>query len=332
MGILSNSLGWRDGRTAGEGGVTIRPATTAELDPAIRLVLGGQGATITDDNVREVLAFATERGIDLELLWIAELSGKPVLAALPVISPGRTALMFASPPPAHADDTVLAQVIDAVCAALAAKHVQMAQVLLDPADEVMKRIYTAVHFDLMAELIYLQGAPHFDAAPPVLPPHFRWVHYSERTHELFQQTILASYQQSLDCPALNGLRSMEDVIDGHKASGQFDPNHWSLLCQGERPMGVLLLASSGSQESLVELVYLGLVPEARGRKLGEILVRQAMATVAAEKHQRLSLAVDANNVPALKLYYRHGMNRVATKLALMRDLGGGMQARRHEGT
>lgn len=320
MGILSNFLGWRDARAAGDGTTTIRPATPAELDPAVRLVLASQGASITDEHVREFLTFAHERGIDLGLLWIAEQAGKPALAALPIISPGRTALLFASPPPSHAGDATLSRVIDAVCEALAARDIQLAQVLLDPADEVMRKIYAAVQFHPMAELIYLQGSPGPDAAAPVLPPHFRWVDYSEATHDLFSQTILATYQLSLDCPALNGIRSMRDVIDGHKASGQFDPRHWLLLCQADRPMGVLLLASSGTSESVMELVYLGLLPESRGRKLGEILVRQALATVAAEQHQRLSLAVDGRNTPALKLYYRHGMNRVASKLAMMREL------------
>jgi ribosomal protein S18 acetylase RimI-like enzyme len=45
-----------------------------------------------------------------------------------------------------------------------------------------------------------------------------------------------------------------------------------------------------------------------------------MAILATENHQRLTLAVDARNIPALKLYYRHGMTRVASKLAFMRDL------------
>jgi hypothetical protein len=30
--------------------------------------------------------------------------------------------------------------------------------------------------------------------------------------------------------------------------------------------------------------------------------------------------VDSQNTPALKLYYRHGMHRIASKLALLRDL------------
>ena len=36
--------------------------------------------------------------------------------------------------------------------------------------------------------------------------------------------------------------------------------------------------------------------------------------------ERLSLAVDANNAPALRLYYRHGLQRVGSKIAMMRDL------------
>ena len=34
----------------------------------------------------------------------------------------------------------------------------------------------------------------------------------------------------------------------------------------------------------------------------------------------LSLAVDAGNAPALKLYFRHGLRRVGARLALIRDL------------
>ena len=320
MRILSNFLGWRDGRASDDPSAIIRTASAGELDPALRLILGNQGQAITDQHVSEFLAFADERGIDLALLRVAEQQGKLTLAALPILSPGRTTLMFTSLPHSKPGELVLARVIDAVCRATVSKGVDLAQVLLDPADDTMLRVYTAADFDRMAELIYLQGTPRPDAAMPVLPPHFRWVNYSDANENQFADTILASYQQSLDCPALNGMRDIHDVLDGHKASGVFDPKYWSLLCQGDHPMGVLLLASSGRSEDQMELVYLGLPPESRGRKLGEILLQQALATVAMEKHKRLSLAVDAKNVPALKLYYRHGMNRITSKLALMRDL------------
>ena len=147
----------------------------------------------------------------------------------------------------------------------------------------------------------------------------RWVAYGPETHALFGRTITETYRQSLDCPRLNGLRDIEDVLAGHKASGEFDPRLWGLLCEGDVPLGALLLARAAPAGAL-ELVYLGLTPEARGRGLGDVLMRRALAAAAAEGGARLSLAVDSDNAPALKLYYRHGMQRVGAKAALMRRL------------
>jgi ribosomal protein S18 acetylase RimI-like enzyme len=49
-------------------------------------------------------------------------------------------------------------------------------------------------------------------------------------------------------------------------------------------------------------------------------MRRAAAVAHASKHGRLSLAVDAGNLPALKLYWRHGMQVIGRKTALLRDL------------
>jgi ribosomal protein S18 acetylase RimI-like enzyme len=171
----------------------------------------------------------------------------------------------------------------------------------------------------VAELIYLQAAPRRKAPAPALPPGLRWVGYSADTHALFGRAILGTYDRSLDCPSLNGLRGIEDVLAGHKASGEFDPRLWGALCEGERPLGVLLLARAAPGETM-ELVYLGLAPDARGRGLGDVMMREALAITAADGGGRLSLAVDSNNAPALRLYYRHGMQRVGAKLAMMRRL------------
>jgi GNAT superfamily N-acetyltransferase len=299
----------------------VRPAGAGEVDAALRLVLAGPGRTTgTDQQVQDFIGFARDRGIDLGLLWVAEQHGKLTHAALPIVSPGKTMLLFVSHAEARSAEQTTGRLVESVCGLAPQRGVELAQALIDPGDEAMRRVYGACGFDVMAELIYLQGAPRADAAPPALPPRCRWVHYSAPTHEQFARTILASYRQSLDCPALNGLRRIEDVLEGHKASGVFDPGHWSLLVEEERPVGVLLLASSGREQAAMELVYLGLPPEARGRKLGELLISQATAVAAATGHEHLTLAVDARNVPALKLYYRQGMNRITSKLALMRDL------------
>src|SRR5262249_18196923 len=124
---------------------------------------------------------------------------------------------------------------------------------------------------------------------------------------------------SQDCPALNGMREMDDVIAGHMATGDFDPNLWWVLCQENQPMAVLLL-SRVPQGSTMELVYLGILPEARGKGFGDFLMQRALATAFSDNRENLSLAVDSRNRPALRLYYRHGMRRIGSRIAMIRDL------------
>jgi mycothiol synthase len=292
-----------------------------EVAAALRLVLGAAGRPADENQVMDFVQFAFRRRISVSDVWLADHRGAIAWALLPIVSPGRTMLLLGpgGAPTDRRERAAATALIDAICARHGAQNVQLAQVLLDPADAASHRLYESGAFGSVAQLIYLQVAPRRRAAPPVLPAGLRWVAYGPDTHERFSQTIGRTYHQSLDCPHLNGLREMEDVLAGHKASGDFDPRLWTLLCDGDTPLGALLLAPMQPADT-IELVYLGLVSEARGRGLGDLMMRQALAATAAHGAGRLSLAVDANNSPALKLYYRHGMQRVGAKLAMMRRL------------
>ncbi len=314
--------------------VVFRPARGDEIVAGLRVVLGSHGYSADEAQVVDFMQFALRRGISLAHLWLAERTGEGTAAwaVLPVLSPGRTLLLLgpAHPPPGAGTDgaAVAGALVGRVCDHFASRGVHLAQVLLDPADAASRQLYESRGFGRVAELLYLQGAPRRKAPAPALPPGHYWVAYGPHTHDAFVSAIAETYHQSLDCPALNGLREMEDVLAGHKASGEFDPALWLLLCEdvpgpaGKRApvaRGVLLLSVMPPGDAL-ELVYLGLTPAARGRGLGDVLVKQALATAAARRASRLSLAVDSANAPALKLYYRHGLQRIASKLALMRVL------------
>jgi GNAT superfamily N-acetyltransferase len=297
----------------------VRPAKPEEIEPALRLILAPPGQAIDDRAASEFITFARDRGIGFDALHVAQRDGKVVSAILPVISPGRTMLILCPHGGSKATDSATRLLVDPVCRWCADRHVQLAQALIDPHDADLAEVFAGEGFSKMAELHYLHAAPPADAAFPPLPSSLAWTAYSTANHAVFGRTILESYQKSLDCPALNGRRDVEDILEGHKASGHFDPNLWLLLSEGETPLGILLLSESLRSDA-IELVYLGLTPAARGRKLGEFMMRHAYATVAQRRQARLSLAVDAQNTPALKLYYRNGMQRIGSKLALLRDL------------
>ena len=290
--------------------------------PALRLILATGGQVADEAQAADFMRFTARRGISLAGVWVVpDATGQWLLwAALPMVSPGRTMLMFAAPANV-CDPAALARGINCVCEHHGASGVLLAQALLDPADTGTANAYLGLAFQPVAELLYLQRSVRRSSVIPPVPAGLRLSTYSADAHAGFAAAILASYQDSLDCPPLNGLRDIEDVVAGHKSAGEFDPEDWFLLSDVDAtPLGVLLLSRTGAGEGM-ELVYLGLAPAARGRGLSNFLMRLAEARSAVAKTRHLSLAVDAANHPALALYHRHGMQEIARKRALMRVVG-----------
>ena len=334
MGHLSNLHGGRDlGGEGGNGGgpvnasvapsFQVRPVQRAEVHAALQLILGTQGRPAAEEHVVDFLRYAIYRGLDLNDIWLATHSGKMVWAVLPVISPGKTMLLF-SPThvPAGYQDTSVRPLVERVVSHYQNRAVELAQVLLDPGDRGAVAMFKTCRFDPLAELIYLDRDVR-RGTDSALPRGFSWDGYSATTHADFAGAVSATYDGSLDCPRLNGRRHIDDVIEGHKAAGEFDPKLWFLLRDytngSAKSAGVLLLNRSTRTDSL-ELVYLGLARSYRGKHLGDAMMRHAMNTASAIGSRRLSLAVDSNNAPALRLYQRHGMTRLCSRIALLRDL------------
>jgi len=293
-----------------------RPAYADEVHAALGMVLGSATSPADPSQVTEFVSYAQHRGINLGNVWIAIQGDRLIWAILPLLSPGRTMLLLTPPP--HGKDAIIGALIDAVCETFGRRGVQLAQALLDPANAAAERLFAVHGFRRMAELLYLHG-PVRKPADPALRGGFSWATYSPQTHSLFASTIAASYHDSLDCPGLNGLRDIADVIEGHKASGEFDPGRWYVLQENGVGLGALLLSRLPHTDA-AELVYLGLSPQARGRRLADLLMKRAFSATAEMGLSRLSLAVDSGNAPALRLYYRFGMAKAASKIAMMRVL------------
>lgn len=133
------------------------------------------------------------------------------------------------------------------------------------------------------------------------------------TYEPFDETqavrmkrlIESTYADSADCPAVEGMRKIDDVIEGYRAAGQFDPTRWFFVRRDDRDLGCLLLTDHPAS-SQFELVYMGLVVEARGRGLGVEMTKYAKAVAAAARRERIFVAVDTSNTPAIQTYTRSG--------------------------
>ena len=287
----------------------------------MRLILATEKGLAGDAEVLDFLSFCLDRKIDTNGTWIALHQGRIVWAMLPSANPGRTMLIFTpmvqfNQTPARAPG----ELAEALCLHHAQRGIHLCQMLLDPIARPIIDLYREAGFAELAELVYLQRAIHRARTDlPVFPGSFELKEYSSQTHDEFARAIQSSYHQSLDCPALNGMREIDDVIAGHQATGEFDPKLWWVLSENDQPRAVLLL-SRVTNGSALELVYLGLTPEARGRGIGDLLMQYALASAGRDGRENLSLAVDSRNQPALRLYFRHGMRRIGSRVALIRDL------------
>lgn len=150
-----------------------------------------------------------------------------------------------------------------------------------------------------------------------------WKSSSKR--KSFSKLVAATYEGSHDAVALSRAQSTSETLENYTSAAYFDPRSWFTVVddRSNLPVGCVILAQSrpemdeqdpprfGSRaehEGLTsELVYLGLLPEFRGRRLGEWIIDEIAKLAVARGSQQLILAVDHENHPAMKLYRRIGL-------------------------
>lgn len=182
-------------------------------------------------------------------------------------------------------------------------------------------------FPLLAELAYLFAPAARRNKVPLGHLEFRG-HAGQQPEQL--ETLMArTYVESRDVPGLDGVRSVSDAIASYRSQGVHVPQHWyRIWCDGVEAATLLLAAHP--ELGNYELVYIGVVPEFRGRGLGRHIVEFARSVAHAEGAERLVLAVDAANEPALAMYASCGFAqwdcrrvyaRLRSPLATNRDAG-----------
>jgi len=246
--------------------------------------------------------------------------GEPISACLCFDSPGGIGMLVLPALGSSAgDEAALSDALRCVVQAGRARGLALLQAILEADDAQTGRLLSQLGFRHLAKLLYMERPCSGAMMRTASDGRTRWYVYTERHHQEFIRTIAATYQGSLDCPGLTGLREMEEIIESHKATGEHDPALWFLAVKQGQPVGVLLLASV-SWQSAVEIVYMGVVADQRGKGLGTVLLSKAVEVAGGAGAKCLILAVDAENAPALRIYQRAGFNVVAERHAWMHPL------------
>lgn len=132
-----------------------------------------------------------------------------------------------------------------------------------------------------------------------------YVSYSQDRRVLFADVLYRTLHGSLDAPEVPVCRDGERLMLSFEERGAFDRRDFVLALEGGEPGGILLLSAV---EEALEIVYIGVVPELRGRGMGRRLMQRALARASEHGAAQIRAFVDARNTPALVLYEKSGFS------------------------
>ena len=300
----------------------VRPIQHHEIEQALPLLFddGKSSAQTLRDRTKAFTELARRENYNLSRQMVVADETRVFQACCFVPQEGKTSFIFTSQPKkTHRGDgrffDLAVTMLNRLSEWAFEEGSRLLQVLVAPADHERSQLCVASGFKELTDLIYLARDTQTPALTFEQPAPIRWLHYSAQSHNLFKEIIKQTYRDSLDCPELENLRDMEDVLCGHKVAGQFDPTGWKLLLADGNPAGVLIL-SPLKKGRTVELTYMGLCPEARGKGYAQCLLAEALHYAQHGQMENITLAVDCRNRPALHLYQQFGFFEILRRSVL----------------
>jgi ribosomal protein S18 acetylase RimI-like enzyme len=286
------------------GQIEVRPALPGEARRALDLVMQAAAGPASEDALLHA---------NLGHLVVAARAGEYVGLCAFILNAGRCAALL--PPRLVAWDEALAARL--IRAAGAQAHRQagalLIQALLDPdGPPSVPAAYEQAGLERLATLVYMRRPVAPGDRRPAAGAELEWRRYGRLRHREFARAIEATYEGTLDCPRLAGLRPVADAIATHRSTGTFSPKAWHVARLDGRAVGVELV---NNLQGRGELIYLGVVAEARRRGIGRALLSRAIRDTADMGLPQMGLAADAANAPALHLYEGMGFKEVRRRLA-----------------
>lgn len=233
--------------------------------------------------------------------------------------PGDTACLWIPP----VQDAGGLAVMRAAAAFVDERHIPLTQLVASPDDGYADADCELAGFPRFATLRYLyvdltgDASPSFAARQLAAPVGLHFAGHAEREAVRLQQLIEQTYVGTLDCPQLDGIRPLAEVLAGYRSQGTHRPEQWYIAQAEGQDVGVLILAEHPGLGNW-EVVYMGVAAAARGRGYGAAIVEFAMSVAASRHAERLVLAVDAANEPALKMYRERGFITWAERVVYAR--------------
>lgn len=296
--------------------LTVDRADPACYGAAIWMVFGGKLRSAMAGRLAAILQAQRQGRVSFDGLFVARRGERIVGAVWGTEQPGRFATMWPARIIPSESPAVAKLLMQTAAQYIGDLDISLAQALIPVDGSSEQRLLEDAGFENVTCLEYLfvqAGQARAELAKPGL------------TGTAYRQTedaaadLIATYPGTLDCPEFDGVRPIQDVIAGYRDTGAFELSLWQRLEFEGQPAGVMILAPTPDYQHL-EVVYLGLRPEMRNRGLGKAAVQLAMEEAKRRGIDRLLLAVDQRNEPAIRTYSACGFLGYETRRLMVRKV------------
>ncbi len=298
--------------------LTVQCSKGERLGPAIELICTQYPEEYREDHFRVLSSHLRKAPPGTSGVLHVERHGLLVAALMWTIYPGKIAILSAPGVTSMENRDALRALYRAAAENLSATTAELVFTSLSDEQQAVIQPLQDCGFGYLSRLVYLAAMKaDFPSEPPAT--HYLFEATYQTNPSQFAEVVEATYQGTLDCPQLNGMRQTSDVLASYRATSPYSPDLWFVLQHKNLPVGCLILADH-AETNQMELVYMGLLVEERGRGRGAELVRYAQWLARCRDRDALLLAVDANNHPAMKTYLRLGFQPLDERSVFLRVL------------
>ena len=282
------------------GGMDIRAITPDEYSTAAALLFAGQPEQERGQRTAALLQLVDD-GVCTPTGWYVAVEGERITGTLLTQLLPTGSAIYTLP---KGDPKSFAALVQSGLQQLRMNNFQQATFFLDTTDddEEALALLEANGFRFVTHLQSLQLLVEANGEPDV--GSLSLERFREGDEQLFGETIIATYEDSLDAPEAQFERTAIDTVAAYRQGDTTLPNWWLARDSDGVPVGVVLLAPVVGLG--VELAYLGLVSKMRGCGLGSGLLNTAFWQAGRLDAKVLTVTVDERNTPAMKIYQRKG--------------------------
>ncbi|GAB6185863.1 GNAT family N-acetyltransferase [Thermopirellula anaerolimosa] len=298
--------------------ITVHAGKGERLGRAIELICTQYPEEHREDHFRFLSSHLRKAPPGTSGVLHIERQGRLIAAIMWTIYPGKIAILSVPGIETASDMPVVSTLYRDVVERLSATTAELIFTSLTDNQSPFVEPLQAAGFEYLTRLVYLAAlGSSFPTEEPSTPYVFAPLNQTSQVG--FADIVEATYQGTLDCPQLNGIRRTSDVLASYRATSPYSPDLWFTVTRAGRPVGCLILADHADTNQM-ELVYMGLIREERGRGRGADMVRFAQWLAQSRGRDALLLAVDMGNYPAIKTYQRLGFRQLEERVVFIRSL------------